>query len=47
MFKQSLFLECQNKDTALIILKELINKIDSIITSYDVCSSENGWVDIK
>lgn len=37
MFKQSLFVECQNKDIALIILNELINKIDSFITSYDVC----------
>ncbi len=43
MFKLSLFVECQNNDMALTILNDFINKIDSYITSFNVCSSELYW----
>lgn len=43
MFKISLFVECQDNDRALIILDDFIKKIDSYITSYNVCLSEPYW----
>lgn len=43
MFQLSLFVECQNKDKALTILHELLKKIDTMITSHDVSSTEPYW----
>ncbi|MDA7025582.1 hypothetical protein PJ311_03020 [Bacillus sp. CLL-7-23] len=43
MFQLSLFVKCQNKDEALEILQELINKINTHITSYNLVSNEPYW----
>ncbi|MEI4803848.1 hypothetical protein WAZ07_21965 [Bacillus sp. FJAT-51639] len=43
MFQLSLFVECQDNDEALVILQELIKKIDTYITSYVLDSNEPYW----
>lgn len=43
MFQLSLFVECNDKDEALVVLQELINRVDPYITSYIVDSNEPYW----
>ena len=43
MFQISLFMDCQSEDEALIVLNDIMKKIENYIDSYHIVENEPYW----